>query len=72
MLDLGLSSGVEVVSISSPGVDVLDDGVHVDDILLGEGLLLLVIEAVLLQENLNAHLHTEGPEERHFRDGKHL
>ena len=47
MLDLALARRVEVVSVRSSGVDVFDDGIHVDDILLGEGLGLLVIEAVL-------------------------
>ena len=47
LLDLALARRVEVVGVRSSGIDVFNDGIHVDDILLGEGLGLLVIEAVL-------------------------
>jgi len=34
LLDLALTRRVEVVGVSCSGVDVFDDGVHVDDVLL--------------------------------------
>ena len=38
LLNLGLSSCVEVVGIRGPWVDVLDNGIHVDNVILSETL----------------------------------
>ena len=56
LLDLGLSGCVEVVGVRGTWVDVFDDGIHVDDVLLDERLLLFVVETVFSQKDLDAGL----------------
>ena len=48
------------------GVDVLDDGEHVDDVVLAEGRLCLAVHVVLAQQHLHTQLLAEGPQQRHL------
>lgn len=63
LLDLGLTVGEEVVGVSCLGRHVLDDGVHVEDVILVEGLSVLRLEVVLTEKDLDAVLLAEGAQE---------